>query len=76
MTFTPGGESQAGKDHQSMTAENHDLLCVCGCECVGFLARSSLKWPLIVFLYYLIVKKSIPACQSRKDPFQTCLFLW
>ena len=76
MTFMPGRESLAGYDHQSMTTEKYDHWCVCVCECVGVLARSQLKWPLIVFPNCLIVKKSMLACHSSKDSFQACFILW
>ena len=68
MTFTPGVNNLARKDHQSRKA--------CVCECVGFLARSQLKWSLIVFRYYLIVKKSILACHSSEDLFRAGLLFW
>lgn len=47
------GRDQTGKDHQS----REEWSRVCTCESVGLLAMSWLKWPLIVFLHYLIVKK-------------------
>lgn len=41
---------------------------MCECECVGLLARSRLKWPLIVFLHYLTVKKIYSGRHSSEDP--------
>lgn len=67
---------EKAKPVKTIKVVKHGCLCVFVCECVGFVARSRLKWPLIVFLYYLIVKKSILACHSSEEPFWARLVLW